>query len=59
MDDTETHTACLMSERCAASVAIDGQVVMQARSVLYAAQSPELFEVRLAMSQLSPQRWSW
>ena len=26
-------------------VAIDGQIVMQARSVLYVAQPPELFEV--------------
>ena len=45
MDDTETHTACLTPDGVLLRVAIDGQIVMQARSVLYAAQPPELFEV--------------
>jgi hypothetical protein len=45
MDDTETHTACLTPDGVLLRVVIDGQIVMQARSVLYAAQSPELFKV--------------
>jgi hypothetical protein len=42
--DTETHTACLTPDGVLLRVVIDGHV-MQARSVLYAAQPPELFEV--------------
>jgi hypothetical protein len=45
IDDTETHTACLTPDGVLLRVVIDGQIVMQARSVLYAAQPPELFEV--------------
>jgi hypothetical protein len=45
MDDTETHTVCLTPDGVLLRLIIDGQIVMQARSVLYAAQPPELFEV--------------
>jgi hypothetical protein len=45
MDDTESHTACLTSDGVLLRVVIDGQIVMQARAVHYAAQPPELFQV--------------
>ena len=45
MDDTETHTVCLTPDGVLLRLVIDGQIVMKARSVLYATQPPELFEV--------------
>jgi hypothetical protein len=45
MDDTEAHTACLTPDGVLLRLVIDGQTVAEARSVLYAAQPPELFEV--------------
>ena len=45
MDDTEMHAACLTSDGVLLRLVIDGQIVAEARSVLYAAQPPELFEV--------------
>ena len=45
MDDTETHTVCLTPDGVLLRLIIDGQIAMQARSVLYAAQPSELFEV--------------
>jgi hypothetical protein len=45
MDDTEVHTACLTPDGVLLRLIIDGQIVAEARSVLYAPQSPDLFEV--------------
>ena len=45
MDGTEMHTACLTRDGVLLRLIIDGQVVAEARSVLYAQQPPELFEV--------------
>ena len=45
MDDTEMHSACLTSDGVLLRLVIDGQVVAEARSVLYAPQPPELFVV--------------
>lgn len=45
MDDTEMHTACLTPDGVLLRLIVDGQIVAQARSVLYAPQPPELFEV--------------
>ena len=44
-DDTETHTACLTPDGVLLRFVIDGQIVAEARSVLYATQPAELFEV--------------
>lgn len=44
-DDTEMHTACLTPDGVLLRLVIDGQIVAEARSVLYAPQPPELFEV--------------
>ena len=56
MDDTETHTACLTPDGVLLRVAIDGQIVMQARSVLSLQGHLSFLRCRLAMSQLSPQK---
>jgi hypothetical protein len=45
MDDTELHTACLTPDGVLLRLLIDGKTVAEARSVLYAPQPPELFEV--------------
>jgi hypothetical protein len=45
MDDTEMHTACLTPDGVLLRFVVDGRVVALARSVVYAPQSPELFEV--------------
>jgi hypothetical protein len=45
MDDTEAHTACLTPDGVLLRLIIDGRIVAEARSVLYAPQSPDLFEV--------------
>jgi hypothetical protein len=45
MDDIELHTACLTPDGVLARLLIDGKMVAEARSVLYAPQPPELFEV--------------
>lgn len=45
MDDTEMHIACLTPDGVLLRLVIDGQIVAEARSVLYAPQPPELFEV--------------
>jgi hypothetical protein len=44
-DDTEMHTACLTPDGVLLRLVIDGQIVAEARSVLYAPQPPELFKV--------------
>jgi hypothetical protein len=45
MDDIELHTACLTPDGVLLRLLIDGKRVAEARSVLYAPQPPELFEV--------------
>jgi hypothetical protein len=45
MDDTEMHTACLTPDGVLLRLIVDGRIVAEARSVLYAPQSPDLFEV--------------
>jgi hypothetical protein len=45
MDDTEVHTACLTPDGVLLRLIVDGRIVAEARSVLYAQQSPDLFEV--------------
>jgi hypothetical protein len=45
MDDAEMHTACLTPDGVLLRLVIDSQIVAEARSVLYAPQPPELFEV--------------
>ena len=45
MDDTEMHTACLTPDGVLLRLIIDGQIVAEARSVLYAPQPSELFVV--------------
>lgn len=44
-DDSETHTVCLTPDGVLLRVVIDGKTIMQARSVSYRAQRPELFQV--------------
>ena len=44
-EDVETHTVCLTSDGVLLRHVVDGQTLMQARSVSYAAQPPELFRV--------------
>jgi hypothetical protein len=44
-EDTETHTACVTPEGVLLRLAIDGRTIIQARSVHFAAQKPELFQV--------------
>jgi hypothetical protein len=45
MDDVELHTACLTLDGVLLRLLIDGRIVAEARSVLYAPQPPQLFEV--------------
>ncbi len=45
MEDTEAHTACLTPDGVLLRLVIDGRIVAEARSVLYAPQPPALFEV--------------
>jgi hypothetical protein len=45
MDDAEMHTACLTPDGVLLRLVIDGQIVAEARAVLYAPRPPELFEV--------------
>ena len=45
MDDTELHTACLTPDGVLLRLVIDGQTVAEARTVLFAPQPSELFEV--------------
>jgi hypothetical protein len=44
-EDTETHAACVTPEGVLLRLAIDGRTIIQARSVHFAAQKPELFQV--------------
>jgi len=43
--DVETHTVCTTPDGVLLRLAVDGQVVMQARSVSYRAQSSDLFQI--------------
>ena len=45
MDDTELHTSCLTPDGVLLRLLIDGKIVAEARSILYAPQPPQLFEV--------------
>jgi hypothetical protein len=45
VDDSEAHTACLTPDGVLLRIVIDGRTIMQARSVSYGAQHPELFQV--------------
>lgn len=45
MDDVELHTACLTPDGVLLRLLIDGKIVAEARSVLYAPQPPQLFDV--------------
>jgi hypothetical protein len=45
MDDVELHTACLTLDGVLLRLRIDGKIVAEARSVLYAPQPSQLFEV--------------
>ena len=45
MDETEMHTACLTPDGVLLRLIVDGQIVAEARSVLYAPQPPKLFEI--------------
>lgn len=43
--DTETHTVCVTAEGVLLRLAIDGRTVIEARSVRFAPQTAELFQV--------------
>lgn len=43
--DVETHTACMTPDGVLLRLIIDGQTIMQARSVSYGAQSSQLFQI--------------
>ena len=43
--DDETHTACLTADGVMLRLVIGGTTIMQARSVTYAKQPPEIFQV--------------
>jgi hypothetical protein len=45
MIGTEAHTACLTPDGVLLRLVVDGRIVAQARSVVYAPQPPELFEI--------------
>jgi hypothetical protein len=45
VDETEMHTACLTPDGVLLRLIVDGQIVAEAQSVLYAPQPPELFEI--------------
>ena len=44
-EDVETHTVCLTSDGVLLRLVVDGNKVIEARSVSYGQQRPELFEV--------------
>jgi hypothetical protein len=44
-DDVEMHTACITADGVLLRLGIDGQTIMEARSVQYGRQSPELVQV--------------
>ncbi len=44
-EDVETHTACLTPDGVLLRLVVDGKTMMQARSVRYARQPAELFQV--------------
>lgn len=43
--DAETHTVCMTPDGVLLRLAVDGQTIMQARSVSYGAQNSELFQI--------------
>ncbi len=45
MEDVEAHTVCLTSDGVLLRLVVDGKTVMQARSVSYARQQVQLFQV--------------
>jgi hypothetical protein len=45
MQDTETHTVCVTAEGVLLRLVIDGRTVIEARSVRFAPQTAELFQV--------------
>ena len=45
IEDVETHTVCLTSDGVLLRLVVDGSNLMQARSVSYSQQPPELFQV--------------
>jgi hypothetical protein len=45
MEDAETHTMCVTADGVMLRLVIDGQTVAEARSVKYAPQKPDLFQV--------------
>jgi hypothetical protein len=45
MDGIEAHTACLTPDGVLLRLVVDGRIVAQARSVVYAPQPAELFEI--------------
>jgi hypothetical protein len=45
LEDAETHTVCTTPEGVLLRLVRDGQTIMEARSVTYASQKPELFQV--------------
>jgi hypothetical protein len=47
LEDVETHTACLTPDGVLLRLTIDGHIVAEARSVRYAPQPPQLFEIPL------------
>jgi hypothetical protein len=44
-DDVETHTVCATADGVLLRLIVDGKTVIEARSVNYAPQKPELFQV--------------
>jgi hypothetical protein len=44
-EDVETHTACATADGVVLRLVVDGKTVIEARSVKYATQKPELFQV--------------
>ena len=45
MEDAETHTVCVTADGVMLRLAVDGQTYVEARSVKYAPQKAELFQV--------------
>ncbi len=46
-EDVETHTVCATADGVLLRLIVDGRTVIEARSVVYATQMPELFQVPL------------
>ena len=44
-EDTETHMVCVTPDGVLLRLAIDGRTIIEARSVHFASQKPELFQV--------------